>query len=152
MSEEEDRLSAVLGVTRDGYLAVLDALLPRTAFVELAYANGLDDDEWELQHVFDALPLLGEKRVNEWPGTWSKPAYTWRRYRYDRSIFAAFREQEGFFVVERGPDGGDRTRRTGFGCVDVIFRDADDQLIAFTTTHEGILCVDDETLAAIRPS
>lgn len=149
--DDVDDLHDVWSLTHDDYLTVLAAVRPRTRIIELVYANGPDDDEWELEHVFEALPLLKEKWVNEWPGTRTSMTCPMRRYATDRSVFAAFREQEGFFITKEGPwpYRGRTVERTGFGCVDVIFRDQHNRIIACTTTHEGILRVDDEILAAM---
>ena len=123
--------------THDRYLALLDALERRAAYIMLVPVSGSGDDP-VLERAKGCMEQTDHRLVTAWPGTITggKPV--------DRYIFAAnkeffnyLRQFPAFFLHFTDSWGCPSVSDSGFGYDDIAFLDGGGGLLFFTTTHEG---------------
>lgn len=121
------------------YLALLQRLRPRTAFVEfVAHDADLADSLSDRLAPFDPERTIG---VGPRPGyARPEPRAVLLRCRYHRDLFALLRSFDGFFDYEESPRG-DRVTLTELGNADVSFFEESGRLLCYTVTHEGLVFV-----------
>ena len=131
----------------DEYLELLDAVRPFTAFIAIVQIDGYDPDDIVMLEADATMESVGRYKVNKWPGTRTRGMRAQlHMYKSNREFFKWLREGDAFFYNSQDAWGCDLVERTDFGLDDIIFLDKEQEVMMFTTTHEGIICINEELI------
>ncbi len=120
------------------YLWLLEQLRKNTAYIMLIQINEEDEKDPILSEALSCMKLAGKRYVSKWPGTVRKgakaPQYL---FRADARFFKFLNGFPSFFFNRKDPWGCELVEETDFGQDDIAFLDQEQNILFYTTTHEG---------------
>lgn len=131
----------------DEYIELLDAVRPFTSYIAIVQPAGYDPDDIVMQEADACMESAGRYRTNKWPGTRTKGMRAQlHMYRADRQFFEWLKEGDAFFYNTQDEWGCDTVELTDFGIDDIIFLDKEQEVMMYTTTHEGLIYINEELI------
>lgn len=120
------------------YLWLLEQLRKNTAYIMLVQINEEDEKDPILSKALSCMKLVEKRYVGKWPGTVRKgakaPQYL---FQADARFFKFLNGFPSFFFNRKDPWGCELVEETDFGQDDIAFLDQEQNILFYTTTHEG---------------
>ena len=122
----------------DDYLDYLKAVKPFTRYIAIIQVDGYDPDD-EVMLAADAhMESAGRYMTSSWPGTETHGNRAQvHMYRASHGFFRWLQDGDAFFYNSEDKWGGDFVEKTDFGFDDIVFMDQNQDILMYTTTHEG---------------
>lgn len=118
------------------YLDILKKVRKETAKIIIVQIDGLVKDDPIIQTARQMMILEKRENVNRWLGTishgWCAVQYT---FKMNWEFFDYLSDFESFFIVKS--ENPYYVARTDFGLDDIAFLDQNEEILFYTTTHEG---------------
>lgn len=131
----------------DQFVELLLRLRKLTKYIVIVQPDRGNKKEPLILKAMEKMRLLDQYKTGEWPGTKTSGYGVLHKFDVlDKSFFHELMKYEAFYFNETDQEGGIRTRRTDFGIDDIIFLDKDQQLLFYTTTHEGYSMIHPDVL------
>lgn len=131
----------------DEYLEFLDMVRPFTHYIAIVQIDGYDAADPITREADACMESIGRYMTNEWPGTRTRGARAQvHMYKSSRDFFKYLYEFDSFFFNDRDEWGCDVVEKTDFGLDDIIFMDRNRQVVMYTTTHEGLIYINEELI------
>ena len=131
----------------DEYVELLDAVRPFTHYIAIVQIDGYDPDDIVMQEADALMESVGRYRTNKWPGTRTRGMRAQlHMYKANRDFFNWLKEGEAFFYNTTDEWGCDKVESTDFGFDDIIFLDKEQEVMMYTTTHEGLIAINEELI------
>ena len=131
----------------DEYIELLDAVRPFTAYIAIVQIDGYDPEDVIMLEADAQMESVGRYRTNKWPGTRTRGMRAQlHMYKANRSFFQWLADGEAFFYNTEDEWGCDVVEQTDFGLDDIIFLDKEQEVMMFTTTHEGLIFINEELI------
>lgn len=129
------------------YVELLDAVRPFTHYIALVQVDGYDPDDIIMQEADAVMESVGRYKTNNWPGTRTRGMRAQlHMYKASRAFFDWLKEGEAFFYNYEDEYGCDCVEQTDFGFDDIIFLDKEQEVMMYTTTHEGDIFINEELI------
>ena len=128
----------------EDYLNILNKLYCKCDYIEIVIINGKSKNELVLKFEKD---IIDTKKVSEWWGTKTNRNNYLYRIKSSKELFTYLRSFETFCKCYFYGDNdktlrvGDYSELTNFGFDDIAFYDNKENILLFTTTHEGYVSV-----------
>ena len=129
------------------YLSLLRILKEKTAYISIVPIEyeGSTNEIISLANKY--MSCIRQKKVNRWPGTVRKgPGAKQYEFAANKRFFEELERYESFFINETNEYGWEEVRTTDFGLDDIAFLDSQNELLFFTTTHEGYAFIREDLL------
>lgn len=131
----------------DEYLELLEAVRPFTSYIAIVQIDGYDPDDIVMLEADQAMESVGRYRTNKWPGTRTRGMRAQlHMYKANRDFFNWLKEGDAFFYNTVDEWGCDVVEQTDFGLDDIIFLDKEQEVMMYTTTHEGLIFINEELI------
>ena len=122
----------------DDYLDLLKAVEPFTKFIAVIQIDGYDPEDVVMQAADDMMESAGRYKTGNWPGTRVRGNRAQvHMYRSNHKFFNWLRDGDAFFYNSEDDWGCDVVEQTDFGFDDIVFMDQNQDILMYTTTHEG---------------
>jgi len=122
----------------DDYLDLLKAVEPFTRYIAVVQIDGYDPEDEVMLTADDLMESAGRYKTGNWPGTRTRGNRAQiHMYRSNHQFFNWLREGDAFFYNGEDEWGCSIVERTDFGTDDIVFMDKNQDILMYTTTHEG---------------
>lgn len=131
--------------THENYINLLNKIRSDTCYISLVQIEGIGQEDPIVANANKLMELIGSKKVKEWPGTRSfgKGGKIFH-YKSKREFFHYLYSFDAFFFEKISKYGVFSVKETDFGLDDIIFMDKDENILLFTTTHEGDIYINEK--------
>ena len=131
----------------DEYIELLDAVRPFTSYIAIVQIDGYDPDDIVMLEADACMECVSRYRTNKWPGTRTRGMRAQlHMYKANRDFFNWLKDGEAFFYNTRDERGCDLVEQTDFGLDDIVFLDKEQEVMMYTTTHEGLIYINEELI------
>lgn len=120
------------------YLDILNIIRKDTAKIVIVQIDGYNKDDAIIETAQNMMILEKREIVSEWYGTIAERGRGAIKYTFikNREFFGYLSTFESFFICKNTKNGYE-VECTNFGLDDIAFLGANDELLFYTTTHEG---------------
>lgn len=120
------------------YINALNALEPKTKYIEIVLI-----DEKETNELVDKFKkdVISVKKVSEWWGTITVAKNKLIRIKASKELFEYLETFETFCKYHVSRSRGEHSSETDFGDDDIAFYNENDDMLLYTTTHEGYITI-----------
>ena len=132
--------------THQEYLDILDKIEPKCQYIEIVITFGNKSNDIVENFKDD---ILESRKVSEWWGTITKGKNNLYKIKSSKKLFDYLKQYETFckyyFYGSNAEtlSRGDYSEITDFGSDDIAFYDKNNNLLLFTTTHEGYITINE---------
>ena len=131
----------------DDYLDLLKAVKPFTKFIAIIQIDGYDPNDEVVLAADDYMESAGRYMTSDWPGTKTRGNRAQvHMYRASHEFFKWLEAGDAFFYNSEDEWGCDIVEKTEFGFDDIVFMDQNQDVLMYTTTHEGDICILEELI------
>lgn len=126
----------------DEYLELLNAVKPFTRYIAIIQIDGYDPEDQVVRAADSIMETAGRYRTRNWPGTRTRQDRAQvHMYKSNREFFRWLEDGDAFFYNSQDEWGCDVVEKTDFGFDDIVFMDENQDVLMYTTTHEGVICI-----------